>query len=225
MDAVVNEIRRANVELLIAQFGSIAKLNEVLGRNKKDGTFSQIRNRTRGLGNGLAIEIERRLQLTIGWMDNDHSEEGLSGLNIVNGEEDSLFVYPLTIKMASSSKFVKGNESIIGKLSISKTFLRSVLGLSGAQNLAFSVSPDRSCFPTFPANATFLMDLGCKEYKGDGFYLLQINSQINLFFIQQLVGGNFKITSYTTGVYEEISSTDTLSVLGRIIYSWVGKKL
>ena len=74
----IAEIRRARLEHLIDRFGSIADLNEALGRSRTDSKLSQLRNanirKDRGkptqMGDAIAREIETTLKLEEGWMDN-----------------------------------------------------------------------------------------------------------------------------------------------------------
>lgn len=73
----IDEIRRARLEALIQERGSIAALNEALGLDRTDSTLSQIRTQARHsstgkprtMGDELARRIEERLQLPRGWMD------------------------------------------------------------------------------------------------------------------------------------------------------------
>lgn len=74
----IAEIRRARLEQLIEQHGSIANLNIALGWARTDPKLTQIRNaNTRQgrdkpyqMGDAMAREIETTLQLERGWMDN-----------------------------------------------------------------------------------------------------------------------------------------------------------
>lgn len=73
----IDETRRARLEILVTQFGSLAALNEKIGLARTDATLSQIRNRSahsktgapRNMGDPLARRIEEALELDRGWMD------------------------------------------------------------------------------------------------------------------------------------------------------------
>lgn len=75
-----DEIRRDNLLLLIAKYGSIANLNEALGKARNDATLSQLKNLSKdsktgvpkAMGNSSARHIEEALKLEIGWMDHSH---------------------------------------------------------------------------------------------------------------------------------------------------------
>lgn len=74
----IADIRRIRLEQLIEKHGSIASLNEALGRPRNHSKISQLRNanirRDRGkpvqIGDAAAREIETILHLEQGWMDN-----------------------------------------------------------------------------------------------------------------------------------------------------------
>jgi len=76
----IDEIRHANLLLLIQQHGKLADLNEKIGLARTDATLSQIKNRNKtsrgnpkSMGDELARRIESELNLDRGWMDNDHT--------------------------------------------------------------------------------------------------------------------------------------------------------
>jgi hypothetical protein len=75
----VEEVRRARLQLLLAQHGSWAKLNELTGKKKLDSTFSQISGQAIGsksgspkqMGSAMARQLEENLGLPRGLMDTD----------------------------------------------------------------------------------------------------------------------------------------------------------
>lgn len=83
----IAEIRRARLEQLIEQHGSIANLNVSLGWPRTDPKLAQIRNaNTRPgrdkpyqMGDAMARELEEKLQLERGWMDNAPNPYALPG--------------------------------------------------------------------------------------------------------------------------------------------------
>lgn len=74
----VEEIRLEWLKLLIARHGTIAALNAALGRARTDATLSQLKNQAtdiksgnpRNMGSTLAREIEDKLGLERGTLDN-----------------------------------------------------------------------------------------------------------------------------------------------------------
>lgn len=81
----IYEIRHTNLLTLIADYGSLANLNEALGRKRNDAALALIKNKSigfrgkiRNMGPTLARLIEEKLNLDEGWMDKDHSKAKLS---------------------------------------------------------------------------------------------------------------------------------------------------
>lgn len=78
----IEEIRHAWLSKLIEKHGSIAALNEALGRARTDATLTQIRNmapntrsgKVRNMGSELAREIEEKLGMERGTLDNQPRE-------------------------------------------------------------------------------------------------------------------------------------------------------
>lgn len=68
----IREIRRKNLELLVAKSGGQAKLAETLGM--KPSILSNIITDARGMGRAIARRIEKKLGLDVGWMDARQTE-------------------------------------------------------------------------------------------------------------------------------------------------------
>jgi transcriptional regulator with XRE-family HTH domain len=102
-----SETRRERLASLISQHGSIAELNDAVGLARTDPRLSQIRNgnlrsgRQSGrylMGNAQARQIERALNLPIGWMDTpDASESAASQPVIVATAVDGLSAEALSL--------------------------------------------------------------------------------------------------------------------------------
>jgi hypothetical protein len=67
----VRDIRRANMEALATQHGTLEQLADKVGTSPR--TLSQIRNRTRHMGRELARKFEEALAKPHGWMDTAHT--------------------------------------------------------------------------------------------------------------------------------------------------------
>ncbi len=83
------EIRRSRLGQLVDKYGSIADLNQAIGWARTDPKLSQIKNNNKRpgrdasyqMGDAMAREIEERLGLERGWMDNPIEPSELFGEN------------------------------------------------------------------------------------------------------------------------------------------------
>ena len=82
-----SETRRARLEILIKQYGSVAALNTALGWARTDPKLAQIKNanprpgrdKPYQMGDAMAREMEEKLGLERGWMDTPPSYQELHG--------------------------------------------------------------------------------------------------------------------------------------------------
>lgn len=76
---VVEQVRRERLQELRERYGTLAELNRKLDRPDRDATLGQYLNPTKGtksdkikgMGSSVARDIEDKLGLEPGWMDND----------------------------------------------------------------------------------------------------------------------------------------------------------
>lgn len=80
--APIYEIRRQNLVKLAKKQGSIAKINEALGRKRADAYLYAIvargrktNGRIKNLGTEIARKIEAAYSLPLGWMDLEHQDQ------------------------------------------------------------------------------------------------------------------------------------------------------
>ena len=109
------DIRLQNLNFLIEQYKTIANLNIALGRDRRDSTLSQIKNRVkinnskgrRTMGFELARTIEEKLNLPGGWMDEFHEniQPEIPKLELVNlSDLKKLSSIPLFIQPSNADK-------------------------------------------------------------------------------------------------------------------------
>ncbi len=106
--------RLANLELLITEAGSAAKLARIAGANSS--YLSQVRRQMqtlkgtpRGIGDELAEKLERALGKPVGWMDESHNcarEESPPEYLMTEPEPDPRYLHPL-ISWAQASKWAE----------------------------------------------------------------------------------------------------------------------
>lgn len=230
MNKPVSDIRRENLNYLIEQYGSIANLNVTLGRKRKDGTLSQIRNsainsltqKPRSMGSFLAREIEKKLNLAHGWMDVEH-DEAQPFEPIVT--EDALKAQETHI--TPISKDLETEYSFKG-IQISHYFIEKILGKTNHDDLKIHMVDDNSVASVASFGSLVLIDTSSKTIDRDGVYLLQLNDRPVLRVVGMNFAGGVTIHSdLDMGRSERLNTEDlkALKVIGRAVYAWVGKNL
>jgi len=94
----VEEIRREWLIELIRRHKTIANLNLALGRSKTDATLSQIKNQAvdsksgnpRNMGSPLAREIESKLNLEPGTLDNPFYRQGAGPWELYSSADETI---------------------------------------------------------------------------------------------------------------------------------------
>lgn len=75
-DSLRHAVRRANLELVLAQVGGPTKLAELLGKPDLAAHLTNLRKGKRGIGDKLAADIEDATGKPRGWMDQQHQIAG-----------------------------------------------------------------------------------------------------------------------------------------------------
>lgn len=73
-----DDVRLENLNALVSEFGSAAAVAERASTSPV--YISQLRNRTRSIGNTLARRLEKACGKPNGWLDNDHAEVSTSAV-------------------------------------------------------------------------------------------------------------------------------------------------
>lgn len=73
----VSTTRRENLARLIAEHGTIERL--ALLADKSPSYLSQLKNGHRGMGHSTARNLEKKMGLSAGWMDQPHDASESSG--------------------------------------------------------------------------------------------------------------------------------------------------
>ena len=197
------EIRRANLERLMQQHGSIAELNVALGWPRTDPKLSQIKNAnkrpgrgdaTYQMGDAMAREMEEKLGLERGWMDNppmyehemEHRETPLVAEFLpVYGRRKSdkapggLVRIPVLDLAASAGpgREPADCEVILGHIDLAEQWARKRLGEPLERIRALPVTGD-SMSPTINDGDLAFVDTSCTHFQGEGIYVLVFNSAL-----------------------------------------------
>ena len=117
MTLKLNQIRLHNLEVLIAEAGSAAKLARAAGTNSS--YLSQVRNQLptkkgtpRSIGDGLAEKLEKAMNKDQGWMDTPHGDGARQEEHNAHGGPDLRSLHPL-ISWVQAGNWYEISESFV----------------------------------------------------------------------------------------------------------------
>ena len=241
-EKTVYDVRRENLNLLIEVYGSISKLNQLTGRPRTDSSLSQIRNQTvntvnhcvRRMGSKLARSLERQLCLEEGWFDTEHSDSGsIRILDVPFSEEDgdgkATIQIPSVEEPEGGGVYTSVNTPHPKDyLTMGNRFLDKVLGApAGSTNVDYSGlrfhEVENDSFAEIPRDTLAIVDTNIRKFTEHGFYLVRVNGKDRLVQIRENIDGHFRIWS-DDAYHEERSSLDGIPIIGRVVYSWEGRR-
>lgn len=226
----VHEIRRENLDFLIEQYRTLANLNLVLGRKRYDGTLSQIRNKAvnsatgkvRGMGSALARDIEKKLNLQQGWMDQEHDEAQTS-----ESQNDELEKHLNSMTIPLFETGIPGKNTIFTLfkgMQVSEFFIERIICPSDAKNLRIFLVDDNSIKSIVGFGSLVLLDVGVNTFDKDGLYLLEINGRHSLRKITMNFDGTYSVFSDLCGA-QKLETLDSLKFVGVARYIWSGRNI
>jgi len=227
----VFEVRRKNLERLIQIHGTIAHLNEVLGRRRKDSTLSQYRNATlikktgtkSQMGEAIARTIEKKLRLGYGWMDNEHIEGLEPDITDSEAIQKNLTVKIRPLETLSAQKKVGAFQDYLKGIEMTEYFLSRVLFTTDKDNLRTFLVDDDSLKSVAPFGSVVLIDTGVKSYTKDGLYLVEINGALMLKRIIAQVDGTFIVANDVDK--QQVNNLNLAHIVGRACYLWAGRNV
>lgn len=221
------EIRRENLNILIERYGSIANLNDQLGRNRKDATLSQIRKgsvhsgtgRPRVMGDTMAREIEAKLSLGYGWMDADHANEAFPE------EDDLIYLRRLNVEACCGSRGVQNyeDEAYVDLMGVSRVWFKENISRIRENGYDIITATGDSMEPTLRNGDLVVIDrMDTAITKREGVFCLLIDNDLYLKRVQR-VPGNLRFIS-DNRLYDpfEIKLTEIearVVVFGRMVNS------
>lgn len=117
-------------------------------------------------------------------------------------------------------------DNVIDHIRIDRTYLKSLVSFSLAENLALITGYGDSMKPTFSDGDIMLVDRGVTEVKLDAVYVLARNDEIFIKRLQRRSDGSYRMISDNKAYDpEDVSDLERFEVLGRVIYVWAGSKL
>ena len=211
----IADVRRENLLELLKSYPSIADFNVAIGRDRYSPTITQIKNksgkntgRPRRMGKLLAREIEAKLALPDGWMDEDHSAE------VAYLEGEALPVFPMkTIALSGADPMLKEKVLLDDDL-----FERAFPAHKRSDFLA-AIVHETAMVPTIAPGDRVLIRPST-EFSTDGIYCIETGAGKLLRRIVFRLDGTHAVSADSRP--QEVASLEDLklSIVGRVCMVW-----
>lgn len=235
----IKDIRRANLRYLqnraIRDGISKADFAEKVGTSAS--TLSQILGgkAVRNLGDDLARKIELNLELSHGWLDQQHPELEVaenkgeakiigdlepwdSNTSLDDDEVEVPFLKEVQLAAGAGSEFREDHNGY--KLRFAKSTLRK-LNIQ-FQNAVCVEVIGNSMEPVLPNGSTVGVDTGCTNIKDGKMYAIDYGDLLRVKLLYAMPGGKIRIRSYNNEEHpEEIRSSSDIRIIGRVFWSSV----
>lgn len=231
--ATIHDFRRENLIRLLKDFPSIADFNERLGRDRNNPTFTMIKNqsgltngRTRVMGDSLAREIEKKLELQEGWMDVPHEPAA----KIRYFERDSDAPSKAIFQM-KSLRLAGGENTEEALMYLDPMFFQIYFPGRQPDEFALSVVSGTSMEPTLSPSDRVLIDMSTgSRFTRDGVYLVCYSKgndkQKILRRIRMKLDGTLMISADKRPDEEQnIQEIEGLELHGRVAFRWKGEPI
>lgn len=120
------------------------------------------------------------------------------------------------------------DEVVVGRLTVSPQWVsRTLKPLTDIKNLRFIHGYGDSMDPTFSDGDILLVDSGVQDPDIDGVYVLEANDRVYIKRVRQRLDGKYEISSDnpTVKTVDVLDGSHTVTVRGRVVWCWNGKKL
>lgn len=134
--------------------------------------------------------------------------------------------------LANAGSMGPGNDQlhddvVIGRLTVSPEWALKTLKPTSLQNLRFIHGYGDSMRGTYDDGDILLVDVGVQDPKIDGVYVLEANQRIYIKRVRQRIDGSYEISSDNPNIktVDVLNGDQQVSVHGRVVWAWNGKKL
>lgn len=189
----ISDIRRENLQFLIDRSGSIAGLNEALGRKRNDSTLSQILHRVKdsktgtpkAMGSRLARGIETSLNLGYGWMDSDHSS------SLPEHTDGLIHLKHLSISACCGERGIANyeEETYIDNMAVSREWFHQNINRMREQGYELITAQGDSMEPTLKNGDLVVIDRRDTDItRRDGIFAVVIDGDLYIKRVQKVPG-------------------------------------
>eukprot|EP00456_Euglypha_rotunda_P037674 TRINITY_DN28936_c0_g1_i7.p3 TRINITY_DN28936_c0_g1~~TRINITY_DN28936_c0_g1_i7.p3 ORF type:complete len:129 (-),score=27.06 TRINITY_DN28936_c0_g1_i7:533-919(-) len=119
------------------------------------------------------------------------------------------------------------DEVVIGRLTVSPDWALRTVKPTKLEHLRFIHGYGDSMEPTFTDGDVLLVDLGVRDPKIDGVYVLEANDRIYIKRVRERMDGTLEISSDnpTVKTVDVLDGSTQVTVHGRVVWRWNGKKM
>ena len=239
------EYRKNRLSHLADKYGGKKALGQALGYT--DGAYvGQMIRGDRPITEKFLRQVEQHIPALAGWFDapgaehtsnkagaaSAHSmQEDRKAFSAAKPSEEQQFVQvPL---LANGGSMGLGTDAmhddvLIGSIALSPNWVTRRIRPTSLGALRFIHGHGDSMSPTYEDGDILLVDTGARDARSiDGVYVLEANQRIYIKRVRQRIDGQVEISSDnpTVKTVDVLNGGHNVTVLGRVVWAWNGRKL
>jgi phage repressor protein C with HTH and peptisase S24 domain len=239
------EYRKQRLTDLADKYGGKKALGLALGH--RDGAYiGQMTRGERPITEKFLLQVEQQMPTLKGWFDapgtdTPHNQADASPSHSIQeanapylaakpAEGQDYIHVPL---LANSGSMGRGAEAmqedvLIGAIALSPQWVARRIQPTKMDALRFIHGHGDSMSPTYEDGDILLVDTGAKDPRSiDGVYVLEANQRLYIKRVRQRIDGAVEISSdnSTVKTVDVLNGGHNVTVLGRVVWAWNGRKL
>lgn len=134
--------------------------------------------------------------------------------------------------LSASASMGAGNEQldkdhVIGSMTLSPNWIGKTIPGTSIPSLRFIHAYGDSMSPTFNDGDVLLVDTSKRNPNIDGVYVMSANQRLYVKRVRQRLDGKYEISSDNPNVktVDVLNGDHEVSLLGRVVFAWIGSKL
>lgn len=225
----VNDIRKENLIVLRNRFKTLADLNLAIDKRKTDSTLSQIINgakdtrsgNIKNLGDRLARDIENKLSLGYGWMDQDHSGDPPEDKNLIT-------LNRLNIEAGCNPAGGSSGENvaIVERIQVNPEWFKQNIARYRTTGYELVTARGDSMEPTISSGDIVVVDVKDTDITQEGIFCFNYGSGVTIKRLQVIPFGLEFISDnklYNSFVLKG-QEIESVKIIGRVITALCIKK-
>lgn len=242
------EVRRANLHWLKNNMFNKRAVNLARAIGKDASYVSRLlydpeKTGSKNMAESMRVMIEEALGLPYGWLDVPNAgqkgeefmtpQKGLINSQIQRSQIEAMANPNLSVPLLSAVGSMGNGEGlhydvdqIIDVMTVSRNWVNANFRVK-PEFLRVVTGAGDSMSPTFEHGDLLLVDTSHKRADIDGVYAMSANDRLYIKRVRQKITGEFEISSDnpTVKTVDVLTGQTEVTILGRVIYSWRGKKL